>query len=260
MEALLAGLLRRRDHWLRYLRAADQRSALEATLADIRREAVDRAAAALEATGHSGPGGAGAVAAGDWIAFANELLTKKGEWRKGPALAKTLAGDDEALEALRALQALPPARYEDRQWEALGALVRVATVAVAQLKATFAAHGQADFVEIAQGALRALGTEDDPTDLLLALDYRIHHLLVDEFQDTSRLAERAAREAHRGLGAGRRPHALRRGRPHAVDLPLPRGRGGPLPARAARGHRRRAPSCRSRSRPTSARRRASWTG
>ena len=185
VEELLAGLLRRRDHWLRYLRAADQRSALEATLADIRREAVDRAAAALEATGHAGPDGAGAVAAGDWIAFANELLTKKGEWRRGPALAKTLAGDDEALEALRTLQGLPPAGYEDRQWVALGALVRVARVAVGQLKATFAAHGQADFVEIAQGALRALGTEDDPTDLLLALDYRIHHILVDEFQDTS---------------------------------------------------------------------------
>jgi ATP-dependent exoDNAse (exonuclease V) beta subunit len=185
VEELLAGLLRRRDHWLRYLRAADQRGALEGTLADIRREAVERAAAALEATGHSGPGGAGAVAADDWIAFANELLTKKGEWRKGPALAKTLAGDGEALEAMRALQGLPPAGYGDRQWEALGALVRVAEVAVGQLKVAFAAHGQADFVEIAQGALRALGTEDEPTDLLLALDYRIRHILVDEFQDTS---------------------------------------------------------------------------
>ncbi len=185
VEELLAGLLRRRDHWLRYLRAADQRGALEGTLADIRREAVERAAAALEATGHSGPGGAGAVAADDWIAFANELLTKKGEWRKGPALAKTLAGDTEALEAMRALQGLPPAGYGDRQWEALGALVRVAEVAVGQLKVAFAAHGQADFVEIAQGALRALGTEDEPTDLLLALDYRIRHILVDEFQDTS---------------------------------------------------------------------------
>ncbi len=185
VEELLAGLLRRRDHWLRYLRAADQRGALEATLADIRREAVERAAAALEATGHAGPGGAGAVAAEDWIAFANELLTKKGEWRKGPALAKVLAGDGEALEALRALQGLPPARYGDGPWEALGALVRVAEVAVANLKVAFASHGQADFVEIAQGALRALGTEDEPTDLLLAFDYRIRHILVDEFQDTS---------------------------------------------------------------------------
>lgn len=185
VEAMLAGLLQHRDHWLRYLRAVDQRAALEETLADIRREAVEAAARVLAAAGNAGPGGAGAVGAGDWIAFANELLTKKGEWRKGPALAKELAGNGEALAAMRALQALPPARYADGQWQALGALVRVAQVAVANLKVAFAAHGQADFVEIAQGALRALETEEGPTDLLLALDYRIHHILVDEFQDTS---------------------------------------------------------------------------
>src|SRR5262249_42141041 len=35
------------------------------------------------------------------------------------------------------------------------------------------------------GALLALGNEGEPTDLMLALDYRIRHVLVDEFQDTS---------------------------------------------------------------------------
>ena len=34
-------------------------------------------------------------------------------------------------------------------------------------------------------ALRALGTSDAPTDLSLRLDYRLQHLLLDEFQDTS---------------------------------------------------------------------------
>jgi len=185
VESLLGGLLRRRDHWLRYLRAADQRGALESTLGDLRREAVDHAASLLAAAGKSGPGGAGDVGPDDWMAFARELLTARGEWRKGPALAKELAGNDEMLAALRALLGLPPPRYEDGPWEVLGALVRVADVAVGLLKVAFAAHGQADFVEIAQGALRALETEDGPTDLLLALDYRIRHILVDEFQDTS---------------------------------------------------------------------------
>src|SRR4029077_13341546 len=43
----------------------------------------------------------------------------------------------------------------------------------------------ADYVEIALRALRALGSEEEPTDLALAFDARIDHLLVDEFQDTS---------------------------------------------------------------------------
>jgi ATP-dependent helicase/nuclease subunit A len=49
----------------------------------------------------------------------------------------------------------------------------------------FAAAGEVDFTEVAQRALWALGGPDAPTDLLLALDYRIKHILVDEFQDTS---------------------------------------------------------------------------
>lgn len=42
-----------------------------------------------------------------------------------------------------------------------------------------------DFTEIAHAAVQALGTPEHPTDLLYWLDYRIEHLLVDEFQDTS---------------------------------------------------------------------------
>src|SRR6185436_7254681 len=34
-------------------------------------------------------------------------------------------------------------------------------------------------------ANRALGEPDAPTDLALSLDYRLQHLLIDEFQDTS---------------------------------------------------------------------------
>ena len=49
-----------------------------------------------------------------------------------------------------------------------------------------AARGQADFTEATLRALLALGTTDDPSDLLLAIDYRLSHLLIDEFQDTSR--------------------------------------------------------------------------
>src|SRR5690606_35422690 len=44
---------------------------------------------------------------------------------------------------------------------------------------------EADYVEVALRALQALGSADEPTDLALAFDHRIRHILIDEFQDTS---------------------------------------------------------------------------
>ena len=49
--------------------------------------------------------------------------------------------------------------------------------AAAHLKLVFAERNETGFTEIAQGAVRALGTIDEPTDLLLALDTRIQHIL-----------------------------------------------------------------------------------
>lgn len=50
----------------------------------------------------------------------------------------------------------------------------------------FREEAKVDFSEVTNAALRALGSPEQPTDLLYWLDYRIQHLLVDEFQDTSR--------------------------------------------------------------------------
>ncbi len=49
----------------------------------------------------------------------------------------------------------------------------------------FRERGAVDFTEATRAAIRALGTSERPSDLLYWLDYRIEHLLVDEFQDTS---------------------------------------------------------------------------
>ena len=65
------------------------------------------------------------------------------------------------------------------------ALCELLPLAVAQLRLVFQAHGEVDFTAVAWGAIEALGTPEEPTDLALSLDYRIRHLLVDEFQDTS---------------------------------------------------------------------------
>ena len=185
-EDLIVGMLSRRDHWLRAILHGLDRESIEAALAAECRERIGKARLLFS------PGLSIALPEeGDlegWQRLASELLTRDGEWRKRSRQAQTLAesgAGGRLREALAALSGMPPARYPDAQWSALEAIVRILPLAVAELKLVFAAHGQADFVEIAQGALAALGEPDAPTDLLLSLDYRIHHILVDEFQDTS---------------------------------------------------------------------------
>ena len=146
-----------------------------------------------------------------WLALAELLLTKTGSWRKVVnknqgfpvgvgkdekarfsaqkirmnILLAALAGSDTMASALQQLRSLPAAAYSESQWQILGAIVRLLPHATAALWGVFGEHGQCDFTEIAEAASRALGHDDAPTDLALALDYRISHLLVDEFQDTS---------------------------------------------------------------------------
>jgi ATP-dependent exoDNAse (exonuclease V) beta subunit len=80
---------------------------------------------------------------------------------------------------------LPPPCYSDEDWRFVEALFVILPRAVEHLRAIFAAEGHVDFSEVAQGALRALGTPDRPSDLAHALTVGIQHILVDEFQDTS---------------------------------------------------------------------------
>ncbi len=92
--------------------------------------------------------------------------------------------------AIEDLRKLPDAVYSHEQWEVLAALFTVLPRAVAELRVSFAERETVDFAEISQAALRALGTLENPTDLALTLGNRIEHLLVDEFQDTSRTQEK----------------------------------------------------------------------
>lgn len=101
------------------------------------------------------------------------------------SLIDSLAADDALLEKLVSVRTLPDARYTDEQWAVFEALANILRIAAGYLKVVFAETSEVDFVEVSQAANRALGEPHDPTDLALALDYRISHLLVDEFQDTS---------------------------------------------------------------------------
>lgn len=100
-------------------------------------------------------------------------------------LLSCLSEHAEFLDALLRVRQLPPPRYDDHQWEVLNALFKLLPLLVGHLHLVFAEHNELDFTSVAQQALAALGSEDEPTDLALYFDHAIHHLLVDEFQDTS---------------------------------------------------------------------------
>jgi ATP-dependent helicase/nuclease subunit A len=102
------------------------------------------------------------------------------------SLLQRLAAVPGLCEALHAVRRMPPAAFTPEQWETLGAVVAALPIAAGELSMVFGERGEIDFTGISQAAVAALGTEDDPTDLLLALDVRLQHILVDEFQDTSR--------------------------------------------------------------------------
>ena len=64
-------------------------------------------------------------------------------------------------------------------------VAQVLVLAAAELERVFREQGRVDFPAVSIAALRALGSAGAPTDLNLRLDYRLQHILLDEFQDTS---------------------------------------------------------------------------
>jgi ATP-dependent exoDNAse (exonuclease V) beta subunit len=154
-----------------------------------------------------------------WRAVAHLLLTGTGTLRKTvnknlgfpakcahkePFVAWLEAADAQApwVRRLHAVRDVPAPRFTDAQWEVLGAQLMTLALAVAQLRLRFADTGEVDFIEIAQRAASALGSADDPGELLLKLDASIRHLLIDEFQDTSQTQLDLLRTLTSGWQAG----------------------------------------------------------
>ncbi|MCU0868266.1 MAG: UvrD-helicase domain-containing protein [Burkholderiales bacterium] len=88
--------------------------------------------------------------------------------------------------ALARVRHLSAPRYPEADWAVLRSLVPLLRRAVAHLKVVFAERGEIDHAEVGAAARAALGDPDAPSELALALDRRVLHVLVDEFQDTSR--------------------------------------------------------------------------
>ena len=141
-----------------------------------------------------------------WRALAQLFLTGAGKWRQRvtvnegfsnkadgfaehKALFFTLVDELQAapgaLEALQRIRELPDPAYTDTDWSCLDALFSVLKLAAAQLQLEFDQAGAVDFAQVGQAAAAALGGLQAPSELQLALDYQVQHLLVDEFQDTS---------------------------------------------------------------------------
>jgi ATP-dependent exoDNAse (exonuclease V) beta subunit len=142
-------------------------------------------------------------------AAARFLQTAQGKWRSErglntaggfPSTPRGRAGkarfasliarlrEIEGLEsALAAVAGFPPARYSDEEWEILRAGFTLLHHASGELQVAFAEAGTVDFTAVTQAALRVMRDEDGgPGDAALVLGGDIRHILVDEFQDTSR--------------------------------------------------------------------------
>lgn len=150
-----------------------------------------------------------------WRGLRELFMTGKGEWRKlrglnvrvgFPGKSKNISKDREVSEhkelmemlltefelygdlrrAFDEVSLIPDATYSEGEWEILKNLITLLKVTTTKLEEVFRAQSKIDFQTVSMAALKALGSEEDPTELLLAIDMKLQHILVDEYQDTSR--------------------------------------------------------------------------
>jgi ATP-dependent helicase/nuclease subunit A len=146
-----------------------------------------------------------------WLGLVELLLNKTNQWRKvldrrtgfpsgdTPAEKKWLQQQKQQclqliedlsrlpglLDLLTDVRHLPNASYDDNQAMLLHALIEILPVLSGYLQLCFQEANSIDFAEVSLKARSALDAMGSPTELALALDYKIQHLLVDEFQDVS---------------------------------------------------------------------------
>ena len=137
----------------------------------------------------------------DWATFANVFLTSMNSIRKvvnknqgfppgsrekqiWSELASEIA-EANFIEALQRVQGIPNGEILPRHREAFDSLCLGLPSLIQKLNVIFQRRECIDFSELSFAAHRALERDEMPTELALALDYRISHILIDEYQDTS---------------------------------------------------------------------------
>ena len=144
---------------------------------------------------------------GSWKALISMLLTAEGNPRKKPnkntgfpadktdtardykqrmqSILDRLIEQEDFVQLLANIRILPNPRLSDEEWEFLDSMVDLLPKINKTLRKTFSERGKIDFAEIALSSKKALGQETAPSNLLMKLDSKLSHILVDEFQDTS---------------------------------------------------------------------------
>ncbi len=155
------------------------------------------------------------------------LLTSQLTWRKGfdhhvglkrgtcdakiydrlkeesKALLAELAEYPKCLDALLRVRQLPAPFYPDLSWSTLQALFALLPLLTAHLELIWQKYNCTDFTAISTAAHQALSVDGVPSDLALYLDNAIHHLLIDEFQDTSIQQFELLSQLVEGFGEGK---------------------------------------------------------
>lgn len=150
-----------------------------------------------------------------WRAIAHLFLTGSGSLRKSKGITvklgfpsgkdktekkfkadfiqilDSIADDEKLLELLANTAKLPDPHYTDEEWTVLTDTLELFPNLSQTLRRVFMENRKVDHAEISLSAMKALVEESESdgelmyTDLLLYMDYKLHHILIDEFQDTS---------------------------------------------------------------------------
>ena len=232
-EALIGGMLAKRDQWLLLLPGIvlgnPPWTELRATLEEPFRREHQRCAQALQAEFARTPGvlenlldlariahsngqeqlldvcgirnAADLTDVAHWQCLCHLLIKNDGDWRTAinarsgfPAsthrdsaaqlksLIQQLSASEALRRELRNVRDISPAAYSEEEWRTVRSIFVVLRHAIAQLRVVFVEQDTIDFAEAGIAAHAAL---ENPS-VLMRLDERVQHLLVDEFQDTSR--------------------------------------------------------------------------
>ncbi len=141
------------------------------------------------------------------------VLTKQGEPRKRPAQTKAQfrsAADYERHKVIVAglgphVQAAVAAFKRDINLVLARGVRRLFAIAQDEYGRTLDKHGVLDFADLLERTLKLLGQMEEFSRSRYRLESRYEHVLVDEFQDTSRAQWRLVRELVRAWSAGEGP-------------------------------------------------------